>query len=162
LAIHVPYLFPLSFQPHQGIKDLSKEVVGAQEFIKEQAGIGGKTQTEIETIVTRDLLILWIKSLVFVIIGIFSGTLIVQKKNLGRFLALGPSIYLVGIRFYQIFSSEHWRERFSIKYFNTRFHFFPARTVHEVITLLILLGVIVLLLTPCVAREFSRFKKVTT
>jgi hypothetical protein len=152
---NVPYLFPVPFQPHQGIKDLSKEVADAPEFIKEQAGVGGKTQTEIETIVMRDLRILWIKSLVFIIIGIFSGILIVQKKNLGRFLALGLSLYLVGIRFYHFFSSEYWREKFSIKYFTVRFHFFPVRTVHEEVTFLILLGVIALLLMPSIARGFK-------
>jgi hypothetical protein len=161
---NVPYLFPLPFQPHQGVKDLSREVADAPEFIKEQAGVGGKTQTEIETIVTRDLRILWIKSLVFIIIGIFSGILILQKKNLGRFLALGLSVYLVGIRFYHIFSSEYWHYRFSIKYFTIRFHFFPARTVLEEITFLILLCTIGLLLIPSIGREFrsNKFKKATT
>lgn len=160
---NVPYLFSLPFQPHQRIKDLSKEVADAPEFIKEQAGIGGKTQTEIETIVTRDLRILWIKSLVFIVIGIFSGILIVQKKHVGRFLALGLSLYLVAMRFYHFFGSEHWRDKFSIKYFTVRFKYFPVRTVHEEITLLILLGVIVLLLIPSVAGKFmsDRSKKVT-
>ena len=51
----VLYLFPLPFQSQQGIKALSQEVADAPEFIKEQAGVGGKTQTEIETIVIRDL-----------------------------------------------------------------------------------------------------------
>lgn len=143
---------------------MSREVADAPEFIKEQGGVGGKTQTEIETIVTRGLRILWIKSLVFIIIGILSGILILQKKNLGRFLVLGLSIYLVGIRFYHFFCSEHWRDKFSIKYFTIRFHFLPARTVHELITFLILLAVIALLLIPSIVREFrsKRFNKVTT
>ena len=96
---NIPYLFPLPFQPHQGIKDFSKEVADIPDFIKEEAGIGSKTQIEIEAIVTRELRNIWFKSFVCIIIGIFSGILIIQKKNLGRFLALGLSLYIVGIRF---------------------------------------------------------------
>jgi hypothetical protein len=55
LAIQSPLSVSPAFSTHQGIKDLSKEVADAPEFIKEQAGVGGKTQTEIETIVIRDL-----------------------------------------------------------------------------------------------------------
>ena len=133
-------------------------------FLKEEAGISGKTQTEIETIVVRKFRILWIKSLVFTIIGIFSSILILRKKNLGRFLALGLSLYLVVIRLYQFFSLEHWHDRLSIKYFTIRFKHFPIRAIHEDITYLILLVVIALLLIPSIARQFksNRFKKVTT
>lgn len=44
----IPYLFPHPFQPNQGVKYLSKEAVEIPEFIKQQGGIGGKTQIEIE------------------------------------------------------------------------------------------------------------------
>jgi hypothetical protein len=161
---NIPYLFPLPFQPHQGIREFSKELADMPGFLKEEAGIGGKTQAEIETFVAREFRILWIKSLVFIVIGIFSGILIVQKRNLGRFLALGLSLYLVGIRFYHFFGLEHWRDRLSIKYFTIRFKYFPIRAIHEDITYLILLGVIALLLMPSIARKFKtdRFKKVTT
>ena len=161
---NTPYLFSLPFQSHQGIKVFSKELAEMPDFLKEEAGIGGKTQAEIEASVARKFQILWIKSLVFTIIGIFSGVLIVLKRNLGRFLALGLSLYLVGIRFYHFFGSEHWHDRFSIKYFTIRFHFFPARTVHEEITYGILICAIGLLLIPSIAKRFkrNRFNKVTT
>jgi len=162
---NIPYLFPLPFQPHQGIREFSKELADMPGFLKEEAGISGKTQTEIETIVARKFRILWIKSLVFTIIGIFSGILIVLKKNVGHFLALGLSLYLVGMRFYHFFGSEHWRERITfeyfLKFFRVRFQYSPLRTIHEEITFLILLCAIGLLLIPSIATKLgsNRFKK---
>jgi hypothetical protein len=159
---NIPYLFPLPFQPHQGVKDLAKEVADAPEFIKEEGGIAGKTQIEIEAIVTRGLRIIWLKSLLFTIVGIFSGILIIQKKNLGRFLALGLCLYLVVIRFYHFF--KLWPDSLSIKYFTIRFKHFPIRAIHEDITYLILLVVIALLLMPSIAGRFKskRLTKGTT
>jgi hypothetical protein len=151
---NIPYLFPLPFQPHQGIKEWSKDLTEMPDFLKEEAGISGKTQAEIERFVARGFQILWIKSLIFTIIGIFSGILIVLKRNLGRFLALGLSLYIVVIRFYHF--SKLWPDSLSIRYFTIRFKHFPIRAIHEDITYLILLVVIALLLMPSIARRFKR------
>jgi hypothetical protein len=151
---NIPYLFPLPFQPHHGIKEWSKELAEMPDFIKEEGGIGGKTQEEIETFLTRSFRILWIRSFLFIVIGVSSGILIILNKNLGRFLALGLSFYIVVIRLYEFFSLEHWRDRLSIKYFAMHFKYF--RIIHEDIAYLILLVVIALLLMPSIARRFKR------
>lgn len=155
----IPYLFPLPFKPHQGTKDFSKELAEAPEFIKEGAGIARNNQTEIETIVTRMVQVLWFKSLFFVVVGIGSGILIIKKKWLGYFLALGLSLYLVGMRLYYIFSSDYWRDILSIKYFTIRFENFPVKTIHEEITFLTLLVIIVLLLKLAIAKSISQLIK---
>ena len=161
---NIPYFFSHPFQPHQGIKDLSGELANAPEFIKEDAGIGGQKQIDIERILTKQIRLAWLKSLFFNLIGIFSGILIIRKKNLGRILALGLSVFLVGMRLYHSFQSAHWRDSLSIRYFKIRFEYFPVRTVHEEITFLILLSTIVLLLTPSIAATFKkgRFDNRTT
>ena len=154
-VLEIPYLFPHPFQQNEGLKKLSEEVIKASDIIKEATGINGLSAAEIENNLSRELKITWVVSIVLIGCGCISGFLLFRKKNYGRLLAIGVSLIVVSKRLINLFSSEYWRERLSLKAYALQFEYFPIRTIQDDVTFIVLLATIVLLLQPSIAKIFK-------
>jgi len=146
----IPYFFPHPFQRHEGIANLSKEVVELQDVFKEMAGIQDKTAADIEKQLTAEIRVMWIQSLLFTVLGIIAGVLLIKQKKVGFWLALLLSSYLAVSYIRRIFNHP---QMLSVKYFRVKFEYFPVRTVHEVVGLAILLITVIVLLSSLMIKR---------
>lgn len=78
---HLVYYYP--FQELKGVKLLVEEVANSP--IKELA-VGNKSQKEVEDSLTRELQIVWVKSLSTVLVGLVAALLILKRKKVVELL----------------------------------------------------------------------------
>jgi hypothetical protein len=88
-------LYPTPFQPHEGLKRLAKEAAEIPEWLKEEGGFGGYSQSDIEAALKREWEMYWFISLITCAVGIAAGILILKRKNSGRILAIGMATVLL-------------------------------------------------------------------
>ncbi len=152
---HVPYLFKIPLYATPGIQRLSQEASGTPAWIKDEAGLAGNSQADIQSDLVKSLRITFAKSLLLCLLGILSGVLVLKRHRLGRFLAIGLSFYVLLPRAVHFASLEHPFHRLYQKYtflFSRR----PFLVIQSDITWLVLLVALVYLLRPSIARQFEK------
>jgi hypothetical protein len=88
---HIVYLYPTPFQDSisQGIYELMTEVYEeAPEWYREDTFMKDRSKEEVIKGLKISFYISWVRSLTFVITGLFSGYLILKRKKLGRTIAI--------------------------------------------------------------------------
>ncbi len=151
----VPYLFPHPFQEHKGIRDLATDVIQGPDWIKQASSIKDKTADELVKGMMTELRINWIKSALFIVMGVLSGWWLVQRRKKGYLLAFFSSLLIIGIRFAHLL--RYRRVTLSLKYYEFLLHRAPVCTIHDILMLLVLLGTVIFLMYIFVARKPGRF-----
>jgi len=153
---HVPYLFEIPLYSTPGIQSLSQEVSDIPARLKDEATLTGKSQSNIESDLVASCRIAFAKSLLLCLLGILSGVLVLKRYRLGRFLAIGLSIYVLLQRIVPFAFREHPFHRLYHLYtfmFSRR----PFRVIHlDIVTCLVLLFALVHLLRPSIAKQFEK------
>ena len=152
---HVPYLFEIPLYSTPGIQWLSQEVSDSPAWLKDEAGLTGKSQSNIQSDLVASCRIAFAKSLLLCLLGILSGVLVLKRHRLGRFLAIGLSIYVLLSRIVYVAFREHpfhWFRTYTV--FFSRY---PFRVIHlDIVTCLVLLLALVHLLRPSIAKQFEK------
>ena len=151
---HVPYLFTIPLKSTPGIQKIAEDASEVPDWIKDEAGFGGKSRDDIEDGLVTEFRVSFAKSITLCMLGILSGLLILRRNNYGRFIAIGLSGCFLSLKLYAIISYE---EPFQGLYATYALFFskYPFRVIHlEILTNIILLIVFVYLLKPSVGRSF--------
>ena len=155
---YVPYLLEIPLYSTPGIQWLSQYVAGSPAWIKDPAGLTGKSQSNIQSDLVASFRIAFAKSLLLCLLGILSGVLVLKRHRLGRFLAIGLSIYVLLQRIVPFAFREHPFHRLYQLYafmLSRR----PFRVIHlDIVTCLVLLFALVHLLRPSIAKQFKKNK----
>jgi hypothetical protein len=152
---YLPYLYPTPFQSHEGFQRFAKDAAELPEWLKEEGGIGGYSQSDVERALKTERIRYWFISLITYAVGILAGVLILRRKNSGRILVIGLSSFLLFLRAYNIITSPHPLERLSFLY-STFLKKYPVIVIHnDIIAVIILIGTIIYLLRPSIAGEFK-------
>jgi uncharacterized membrane protein (DUF2068 family) len=150
----IPYLFAFPFGQHEGLKRLAKQLAESPEAIKELAGIGGKSERQLD----RDLQLLFIVQLIkdalTVLIGIGAGVLIIKRKRVGRYLAVGMCVLVLGYRIYSEIRHFHSLRALSYKYF-LLFEGWPVMLIRDCTLVALTLVILLYLIRPSVGKEFN-------
>lgn len=147
------YLYPLPFQRHEGFKALAEEAAPAQEFLEEKPGLRKKTPQEIEQILIKETWKIWFKSLLTILAGIFAGSMLIRKKNLGRVVALSISCYVLILKIISVFT--YGQARYSLKFYSMFFSYFPVQTILGMITFWLALSTVVFFSMPSTIRTIK-------
>jgi hypothetical protein len=152
---HVPYLFEIPLYATPGIQWLSQEASDFPAWLKDEAEITGKSQSDIQSDLVTSCRIEFAKSLLLYLLGILSGVLVLKRHRWGRFLAIGISIYVLLLRIVKDVFREHPFNWLYWKYsvFLSRY---PLRAIYDIVTWLVLLVVLVHLLRPSIAKRFEK------
>ena len=153
----VPYLFPHPFQEHKGIRNLATKVTQLPDWIKQESSIKikDKTADELEKGMMTELRINWIKSALFIVMGVLSGWLLIQRRKKGYLLAFFFSLLIIGIRFAHLL--RYRRVTLSLKYYEFLLHRAPVSTIHDILMQLVLLGTVIFLMYIFVTRKPGHF-----
>lgn len=151
---HIPYLFEIPLYPTPGIQQLSQEVSDSPAWLKDEAGLTGKSQSDIQSNLVKSLRIEFAKSLLVCLLGILSGILVLKRHKLGYFLAIGLSFYVLLLKIVHITFRGHLFQWLYGKY-TVLFFRCPFRIIHSDITWLVLLVVLVHLLRPSIKKQFA-------
>ena len=149
----LPYLYPHPFQGHEGIRKLAEYSTQHPDWLKQLSGINNRTADELEKSMLTELRITWIKSALFIITGIISGCLLIQRKRVGYILAFFLSIIMIGLR--GLHMVRYPRASFSLRFYRLRLEHWPVRTIHEFSMQLVLLGTIAFLAYVFLTRKTS-------
>ena len=153
------YLYPLPHR-HERLKSLAKEVAVAPEFIKEEVGVGNKTQQDLEKLLIKEMWIVWSKSLLFILAAIFAGYMIIRRQNIGRLLAIALGSYILILKIINIFTYHNWQTRYSLKFYSMFFHNFPVQSVLGMITFWLSLTTVIFFSMPSTIK-MMKIKKET-
>jgi len=152
---HVPYLFEIPLYSTPGIQGLSQEASNLPAWLKDEAGLTGKSQSNIQSDLVASCRIAFAKSFLLCLLGILSGVLVLKRHRLGRFLAIGLSIYMLLLRIVNDAFREHPFHWLYWKY-TVFFSRYPFRVIHlDIVTWLVLLVALVHLLRPSIAKRFE-------
>jgi len=153
---HIPYLFEIPLYSTPGIQWLSEEVSDSPAWLKDEAGLTGKSQSDIQSDLVASSRITFAKSLLLCLLGILSGVLVLKRHRLGRFLAIGLSIYVLLLRIvYVAFRGHSFYRLYSLYTF--MFSRRPFWVIHlDIVTCLVLLVALVHLLRPSIAKQFEK------
>jgi hypothetical protein len=152
---YIPYLFTFPFGQHEGLKKLAKQVAESPEVIKELAGIGGKSESQLYRKLQLLFLVQLVRDVFTILLGIGAGVLIVKRKRLGRYIAMGMCAYLLGYRVY--FEVLHFHSLKATFYSRILvFEHWPVMVIHECTLVSLSLLILVYLIRPSVAREFRK------
>jgi hypothetical protein len=152
---HIPYLFEIPLYATSGIQRLSQDVSDSPAWLKDEAGINGKSQSNIQSILVKSFRIEFAKSLLLCLLGILSGVLVLKRHILGYFLVIGLSVCVLLLRIVHVAFSVHPFHSLYFKY-TVFFSRYPFRVIHSDITWLVLLVVLVHLLRPSITRKFNK------
>ena len=147
----VPYLFPHPFQESEGIRDLATEAAQSPDWIKQKSSIKDKTEDELYTSMLIGLRISWIKSTIFIVMGLVSGCLLIQRRKAGYFLTFSLSILIIGIKFLHLM--RYRSNTFSLDYYKFLLQHMPLRTIHDFLMQLVLLSTVVFLMYISVTEK---------
>lgn len=146
------YYYP--FHQLKGVKALVGEVGKAPDFIREGAGLSSKTPMELEEALTRELRMVWLESALIYVLGLLAAFLLLKKKQSGRILAI---FFAAGMLLPNGISLlKHWRYEIQPKYWEMLYKYFPAQTIQNIITEIVLVTTLILLLRPSIAARFMR------
>ena len=151
----VPYLFPHPFQESEGIRDLAREATQLPDWIKQQSSIKDKTADELETSMLVEMRINWIVSTLFIVMGIVSGCLLIQRRKAGYFLTFFLSIVMIGMKFLHLV--RYRSNTFSLEYYKFLLQRMPVRTIHDFLMQLVLLSTAVFLMYIYLSRKSEHF-----
>ncbi len=152
----VLFLFPHPFQKHEGIRKLATDVMQVPDWIKQQSPIiKDRTADELEKRMMTEFRNEWLKSALFIVIGVLSGWLLIQRRKEGYLLAFFFSLLIIGIRFANLL--RHRRVWFSLKYHEFMLRQYPVRTIHDLLMQLVLLGTVIFLIYLFVTRKPRHF-----
>jgi len=153
---HIPYLFEIPLYSTPGIQWLSEEVSDSPAWLKDEAGLTGKSQSDIQSDLVASSRITFAKSLLLCLLGILSGVLVLKRHKFGRFLAIGLSIYVLLLRIVNIAFSKQFFHLLYWKY-TVFFSRHPFRVIHlDIVTWLVLMVALVHLLRPSIAKQFEK------
>lgn len=156
----IPYLYPHPFQEHKGIRALAKDVVQGPDWIKQASPtIKDKTADELAKTMMIELRLVWIKSVLFIVMGLLSGWWLIQRRKKGYLLAFFSSLLFIGIRFTPLLRPGKFTQ--TLKTYKFLLRRYPVRTIHDILMLLVLLG-IVLLLIYVFAYQYLAGKKTSS
>lgn len=147
----IPYLFPHPFQENKGIRDLATQFFQAPDWIKRESSVKAKTADELSKRMVTELRIVWIQSALFIVIGVLSGCLLIQRRKEGYLLAFFFSLFILGIRFVHFL--QYRTVTFSIKYYEFLLHRAPVRTIHDFLMLSVLLYIAIVIMYIFVTRK---------
>jgi hypothetical protein len=151
---YLPYLFSTPFGQHEGLKRLAKQVAESPEAIKEPAGIGGKSERQLYRELQLLFLVQLVRDVLTILVGIGAGILIIKRKRIGRYIALGMCAYLLGYRVYSEMQHFHsLRTLFYPRIFV--FEHWPVMVIHECTLVSLSLLIFVYLIRPSVGKEFN-------
>jgi hypothetical protein len=153
---HLPYLLEIPLVSTSGIQKLSRDVSEFPEWLKDEAELSGKSQSDIETGLITSCRIAFAKSLLLYLLGILSGVLVLKRHRSGRFLAIGLSIYVLLLRIVSVAFRGHSFHRL-YRLYTFMFSRCPFRVIHlDIVTSLVLLVALVHLLRPSIAKQFEK------
>jgi hypothetical protein len=151
-ASYVPDLFPHPFQEKKGIRDLAIEYTKLPDWLKQESRFNDKTADELEKEMMTELRIEWIKSVLFIVIGVLSGCLLIQHRKAGYLLAFFSSLLFIGIGFVNLL-----RYGFHIEHYGFMLHRAPVRTIQGILMQLVILGTVILLIYVYVTQKHRPF-----
>ncbi len=153
-ASYVPYLIPLPFSLQPSIKKIARNVAEAPEAVREKAGFSGKSQIEIEKVMMRKVVLIWLIKAIPILIGLLSGLLLIMRKNYGRIMALLVAAAWVILDVVSYFRSGNISERLYAVYV-TGLREAPRYVIHnDLLPFIVFLFTIFYLIRPSIAREF--------
>ncbi len=147
----IPYLFPPPFQQNESIQDLAMEATQSPDWIKQQSSIKDKTADELETSILTEIRINWIESSIFIVMGIVSGCLLIQRRKVGYFLTFFLSILMICIKFFHFV--RYRSHTFSLDYYKFLLQYMPVQTIHGFFIQLVLLSTVVFLMYIYLSRK---------
>ena len=141
---HIPYLFEFPLRLTPGMQRLSNEGVETPDLIKD---------------LLTTFRIAFAKRLFLCLLGIISGVLILKRKRVGRYLAIGISAYMLASKAYFFlshgnpFQKLYWWKLYWT--YEEIFPKYPFRIIHmDILTGLILFIALVCLLHPKISNQF--------
>jgi hypothetical protein len=141
----IPYLFPHPFQEHKGIRNLATDVVQGPNWIKEASPIiKDKTADELGMLMMIELRFHWIKSALFIVMGVLSGWWLIQRRKGGYLLAFFFSLLIIGIRLVNLL--RYRKFTLTLETYKLLLSHYPVRTIHEILMYLVLLGTVIFLI----------------
>jgi len=157
----LPYLYPTPFHSIKGIKSLAKEVFEVPDWIKKEAGDEDLTQQDIENSMINELISLWFKDVLGILIGILSGILIIRRRPLGYILAvICFAFFLIFPRLYSLVRyglSSHIR----LLQLSLKKNFHPIRIIHGDIVFVIALIIFIYLILPSTVKKYTGINSIT-
>ena len=152
----VPYLFPHPFQEHKSIRDLATKFIQSPDWIKQASpSIKDKTADELVKGMMTEIRINWIKSALFIVMGVLSGWWLIQRRRKGYLLAFFSSLLIIGIRFTPFL--RHGKFTSTIETYKFLLRRYPVRTIHDILMQLVLFGTVVFLIYIFVTRKPGHF-----
>ena len=152
---HLPYLSQFPLRSTAGTEMLSAEAAGARGWLKEDVGLEGMAQEEIQSGLVAAYRRAFMTSLLLIVAGVGSGVLVLRRSRWGRFLAIGVSLYVLLSRAPGLLAMGN---PLGVQFAKFRMSLapHPFRVIHgDILTLLILLLALANLLRPSVARRFG-------
>ena len=151
----VRFLFPHPFQKHEGIRKLATEAMQLPDWIKQQSPIKDNTADELEKRMMTEFRIDWLRSVLFIVIGVLSGLLLIQRRKGGYLLAFFFSLFIIGSRF--VILLRYRRVTFSLEHHEFMLRQYPVRTILDLLMQLVLLATVIFLIYIFVTRKPQRF-----
>jgi hypothetical protein len=151
---YIPYLFAFPFGQQEGLKRLAKHLAESPEAVKELVGIGGKTERHLARELQLLVVVQLIKDALVVLIGIGAGILIIKRKRVGRHIALGMCVFVLGYRIYPEIRYFHSLRALSYKYF-LLFQGWPGMLIRDCALVALTLVILVYLVRPSVGKKFT-------
>ena len=148
-------LFPHPFQKHEGIRKLATDAMQVPDWTKQESPIKDKTADELEKRMMTQFRIEWVKSALFIVIGVLSGLLLIQRRKGGYLLAFFFSLLIIGITFVNLL--RYRRVTFSLKYHEFMLRQYPVRTILDLSMQLVLLATVIFLIYIFATRKPERF-----
>jgi hypothetical protein len=150
---HLIYYYP--FHELKGVKSLAEEVARAQRA----AGINDSTQKELEDSLTRELRVLWVKSLLLVFGGFLCGVFLLKRGQHGHIIVLvfAAGLFLLRV----IYFFKHWDSQTSPQYWAVFFKLLPLQAIQNITSIIVLIVTIFLLFRLSIAAQFRKLKNET-
>ena len=156
---YIPHLIPLPFALQPSVHKIATDLAEAPESIREKSGFGGKTQAEIEGVLMRRVMIIWLIKAIPILIGLLSGFFLLRRKFYGRIMAIFVAIsWIVLNAITYVRAGDIW-DRVYMTYV-TMLQERPLYTFHnDILPVVIFSFTLFYLMRPSIAREFKEGKK---
>jgi len=156
---YIPHLIPLPFALQPSVQKIAKDLAEAPESMREKSGFKGKTQAEIEAVLMRRVMIIWLIKAIPILIGLLSGFFLLRRKFYGLVMAIFVAIsWIVLNAVTYVRAGDIW-DRVYMTYV-TMLQERPLYTFHnDILPVVIFSFTLFYLMRPSIAREFKEGKK---
>ena len=154
-ASYIPHLIPLPFSLRPSLQKIARDLAEAPESLKEKSGVIGKGQAEIEGVLMRKVMVIWLIKAIPILIGLLSGFFLLRRKFNGRIMAIFVAIsWIVLNALTYVRSGDIW-DRVYMTYV-TMLQERPIYTFHnDILPVFIFSFTLFYLMRPSIAREFK-------